>query len=263
LFSSEIVSIEVVVSKSIQAKNRNFMKGIYVFMTVCLFSMSLTAQEKVFVNDALAQERKVPSFSEISVASSIDLFLSPDDKEVVVVSAAEPGYRDRIITRVEGNQLKIYFDYKGFGHIPVNMKMKAYVSFRTLSRIIASGSSDVYVNGIIKSDRLHINLSGSSDFRGAVDVGDLSFDQSGSSDSQVSGRAEKLAVGNSGASDFKGFALVVNYCKVHVSGSSYVQITVNKEISVEASGASDVEYKGSAMMRDVQSSGASSVSRKG
>jgi hypothetical protein len=43
--------------------------------------------DKVVVNDPLAQERKVGSFSEIVVSGGIDLFLSPDSKETVVVSA--------------------------------------------------------------------------------------------------------------------------------------------------------------------------------
>ena len=203
------------------------------------------------------------SFTGISVGGSIDLYLSPDDHEVVVVSAAETQWRDRILTRVEGGQLKISFDNKGFGRWPTGMKLKAYVSFRTLERLSASGSSDVYVNGIIKSEKLNINLSGASDFKGAVDVAELSLDQSGSSDSQISGRATRLKVELSGASDLKGYELSTDYCDINASGASDSQITVNKELSVHASGASDVNYKGEAVTREAHTSGASSVSRKG
>jgi hypothetical protein len=232
-----------------------------IFLTASAFG--LRAQDKVIINDANAQVRNVGSFSEISVGGSVDLYLSPDDHEVVVVSASEPSYRDRIQTRVEGGQLKIGFENKGFGRWPSGMKLKAYVSFRMLTKLTASGSSDVYVNGVIKSEKLTINLSGASDFKGAVDVAELNLDQSGSSDSQLSGRATRLKVELSGASDLKGYGLETDYCDIKASGASDSQITVNKELSVHASGANDVNYKGAAETVKAQTSGASEVSRRG
>ena len=237
-------------------------KSLFLFVLTSL-AIGLKAQDKVVINDANAQVRNVSGFSGISVGGSIDLYLSPDDHEVVVVSAAEPQWRDRIQTRVEGGQLKIWFDNKGFGRWPTGMKLKAYVSFRTLEKLTASGSSDVYVNGVIKSEKLSIHLSGASDFKGAVDVAELSLDQSGSSDSQLSGRATRLKVELSGASDLKGYELSSDYCDISASGASDSQITVNKELSVHASGASDVNYKGAAETVKAQTSGASGVSRKG
>ena len=165
------------------------------FLTVMIISGFLVkAQEKVIINDPNAQVRNVSGFNEISVSGGIDLYLSPDDKETVVVSANDNRYRDRIITRVVNNRLEIYFDNKGYVRWPDNMKMKAYVSFKSLEKLKASGSSDVFVNGIIKSDKLELSLSGSSDFKGAVQVNDMVLNQSGSSDSRISGRqvASKL-----------------------------------------------------------------------
>lgn len=224
--------------------------------------LGLKAQEKVFITDPNAQKRDVSSFNEISVSGSIDLFLSPDEKETVVVSANDNRYRDRIVTRVVNNRLEIYFDNKGNFRWPDNMKLKAYVSFKTLQKIKASGSSDVFVNGVIKSENLELSLSGSSDFQGAMHVESLVLHQSGSSDSRISGKAERIKIDVSGASDVKGYDMEVNYCEVEASGASDIQITVNKEMSARASGASDIYYKGNGVIREVKSSGASSVKKK-
>jgi hypothetical protein len=223
-----------------------------------LFPMFTAAQEKVVVNDKNAQVREVGSFSEISVSGSIDLYLSPDDKEIVVVSANEEQYRDRIVTRIVGNKLEIYFNNKGFS-MRSDMRLKAYVSFRQLNKIYASGSSDVFVNGIVKSDKLEIHINGSSDFSGAVDVNALELHQSGSSDTKLSGRAGVIDVDLSGASDMKAFDLNTDVCKAHASGSSDINVTVMKELYVQATGASDVKYKGTGTVREVKTSGASSV----
>jgi hypothetical protein len=239
------------------------MKKQVLFLCMMVSTFLAMAQEKVVVNDKNAQQRSTGSFTEISVSGGIDLYLSPDEHEVVVVSASDPKYRDRIVTRVNGNRLEIYFDNKGMTRWPDRMNLKAYVSFRTLQKLKASGASDVYVNGVIKGSSLEIHMSGASDFNGAVMVNELKIDQSGSSDSRISGKAEKVTIDVSGASDVKAYELSVNYCNVEASGASDIQITVNKEISARASGSSDVYYKGDGLIRDIKTSGASSVSRKG
>jgi len=238
------------------------MKKILVVLALLVAIVKVHGQDKVVVNDPNAQVRNVQSFNEISVAGGIDLYLSPDDKEAVVVSAAEDKYRDRIVTRVVDNRLQIYFDNKGNIRWPSNMKLKAYVSFKALKKLSASGASDVYVNGVIKSDELKIDLSGASDFKGAVDVNNLTVDQSGSSDSRISGRAERLSIEASGASDMKGYDLEVNYCDANASGASDIQITVNKEMTAKATGASDINYRGQGVIREVKASGSSSVSKR-
>ena len=239
------------------------MKKLIVCSVIMLAFIGAFAQdEKVVVNEPNAQVRKVSGFSQISVSGGIDLYLSPDENEVVVVSAVEEKFRDRIITRVVDNRLEIYFDNKGFTRWPSNMRLKAYVSFKTLSRLKAGGASDVFVNGVIRADNFELELHGASDFKGAMEVGMLDIKQSGSSDSRISGKAEKLVVDVSGASDMKGYEFEVNYCEAEASGASDIQITVNKELSARASGASDINYKGTGMIRDIKSSGASSVSRR-
>ena len=107
-----------------------------------------------------------------------------------------------------------------------------------------------------------MNLSGASDLKGKLDVKKLDVDISGASDLSVSGTVSKLNIEASGASDFKGYDLVTETCNVTASGASSIQITVNKELSAQASGASDVRYKGDGVIREIKSSGASSVSKK-
>lgn len=240
------------------------MKKILLFAAFAIYTLNVAAQDdKVFVRDANAQPRTISgSFTGISVSGSIDLYLSQSNEEVVVVSAAEPELRDRIVTEIKNGVLQIYFKDKGLRWTR-DKKLKAYVSFKTLNKLEASGASDIYANGVIKSNTLQLTLSGSSDFKGAVDVQDLSINQSGSSDSQISGRADKVNVLVSGASDVKGFDLITDYCEANASGASDIQLTVNKEINAIASGSSDIIYKGNATSANVKSSGASSVKRSG
>jgi hypothetical protein len=143
------------------------------------------------------------------------------------------------------------------------MKLKAYVSFKNLDQIKAGGACDLFVMGELRADELQIDLSGATDMKeGKLDVKKLSVHLSGASDMKISGIAPQLKIDASGASDFKSYDLVTDFCDAEASGASSIQITVNKELSAKATGASDVHYKGEAVIRNLKTSGASSVSKR-
>jgi len=141
------------------------------------------------------------------------------------------------------------------------MKLRAYISFKSIDKLDVSGACDVYIQGKIKEDDLKIVLSGASDVKGEFDVQKLQLDMSGASDMTAKGSATNLNIEASGASSFKGFDFDSDFCDVNVSGASSVRITVNKELSAKATGASDVKYQGDGLIRDIKTSGAASVSR--
>ncbi|OYW17168.1 MAG: hypothetical protein B7Z54_08720, partial [Sphingobacteriales bacterium 12-47-4] len=82
------------------------------------------------------------------------------------------------------------------------------------------------------------------------------------SDIQIKGKATDLKINCSGASEFKSIDFQTDYCDIEASGASSIQLTVNKEISARVSGASDIKYKGEGTVRNIKTSGASSISRK-
>lgn len=222
--------------------------------------LAMMAQKQV-INDENAVPREVAPFHAIRVTNAIDLFLSQSDEEALAVSAIKPEFRDRIKTVVEDGVLKISYDddgkwWKG------NKKLKVYISFKNIDKLTATGASDVSVTGTFKATNLVISMGGASDFKGAIEAELLDINLSGASDATIRGMVNVLKVDANGASDFRGYDLVVDKCDATASGASDIRVTVNKELNVRASGASGVHYKGDAVIRDLKSSGASSV-RKG
>lgn len=235
-------------------------KSILVF-SVCFLSIIAFAQKQIVV-DPNAEIRSINgSFNKIKVSNAIDLYLSQSDNESLAVSASENKYKDYIKTVVENNVLKIYTegDRNWFrkGH-----KFKVYVSFKNLQELEASGASDVVIAGTLKVNNLALNLSGASAFSGRIETDNLEVECSGASDITVSGFALNLIIHSSGASDFKNFDFATDNCIVECSGASDVKITVNKQISAQAHGASKIYFKGDAVMKNIQTSGASDVIRK-
>lgn len=228
-------------------------------------AVSAVAQTTI-INDANAELRTLSgSFTAIKVSGGIDVVLTQGNEEAVAVSASKEAYRNNIKTEVKDGVLTIGYrnddDYK----IKIELKSKAiraYISFKTLEKITASGACNVQVNGTIDVPNLSIVLSGACDFKGKVKLAELKLDVSGASDARLSGTVTDATLSASGASDIKGFDLLTDNCAVKASGASDINITVNKELNVHASGASDVRYKGNCVIKEMHSSGASGVGKR-
>jgi hypothetical protein len=231
-------------------------------MKKLLFSLLVTglittASAQKTINDANAEKRNVSDFHAIEVGGGIDLYLSQGE-EAVAVSASKNEYRAKIKTEVKNGVLKIWYEWNSNLRFDwSNHKLKAYVSFKDIDRLEGSGGSDISVDGSIKVAKLAMEVSGGSDFDGKVETGELNIQASGGSDVRISGKADRLIIDASGGSDFKGYDLASDICNVEASGGSDIQVTVNKELSANASGGSDVYYKGTGLIRDLKTSGSS------
>ena len=237
------------------------MKRILFQICLCCCAVITNAQKQFVVDPNVAARSVNGSFNSITVLGGIDLYLSQSDKDEIAISASEDKYKEGIKTVVENSTLRIYYDgeknwSKG------NRKLRAYVSFKDLVKLEASGASDIIVAGEIKVPSLLLKLSGASDFKGSVSVSSLTLELSGASDVSIKGTASIVNIESSGASDVKAYDLSADICTAKASGASDVNITVNKEMTAHASGASDIYFKGNAVIKDQHSTGASSVVRK-
>jgi hypothetical protein len=232
-------------------------------LLICLTIAGLNcfAQETI-INDKNAEVRNVGQFNAIKVSGAIDVFISQGNEDAVAVSASEEKYRDKIKTEVNGHTLKIYFDGDKLSWSIGNKKLRAYVSFKQIQSLEATGASSFKINGTVSGGNLNVKLVGASSLAGNLKFSKVTADLNGASQIRISGRVEDIDIDASGASDVKGYDLATDACSVKATGASDVRITVNKEISVNATGASSIYYKGDAVMTNVHTTGASNVSKK-
>ena len=220
------------------------------------------ADAQKIINDANAEPRTVSGFHAIHVSNAFTVTISQSNEEKLVVSANEKEYLANIVTKVENGVLYISYEDK-HKWWPKNRRLRAYISLINVNEIKATGASDLKIEGQLKSTSLKLDLRGASDLKGELIV-DGSFDAhlSGASDMNISGSANDVKIEASGASDVKAFDFKSSTCVVDASSACSIHITVDKELSARLSGASSVSYKGSALIRDIKTSGASNISRK-
>ena len=233
----------------------------YIIGLYLLLATSRADAQKQFVVDPDAVVREISgSFTSLKVSSGIHVFLSHSEKEVLAVSGSDEKYREGIKTEITNGVLHVF--YKGdkirYGN---NFKMNVYVGYNKLEQLQASGASNVLIAGVLEQPILNIQLSGASELKGQVKVTDLNIKLSGASEAKITGTVKNINIESSGASDVKAYDLVAENCNVKASGASDVNITVTNDMAANASGASNVYYKGTAELKLKQSSGASSVTR--
>ncbi|MEY3188243.1 MAG: hypothetical protein RIT41_778, partial [Bacteroidota bacterium] len=214
------------------------------FALLLLAGFVVNAQEnKSIVYDENAQQRKVPSFTAISVSSAIDLYLTQSNKNEVAVSATNDEIRDHIITEVVGGTLIIrlgdkgsWFSWRKWG----NYKTKAYVSIKDIDALTASGASTVHLVNTIESPKMRIKLSGASDFKGNIKAGVLMYQLTGASDYKGEVTANSIDIDGSGASSIE-LRGNVDDLAIEVSGASSAKLynLTAKGAILRASGASN------------------------
>lgn len=252
--------------------------------SLVLIGFFANAQNTGVIHDNHAQVRKLGNFTAIKVSSAIDLYLTQSNTCQVAVSASNEENRDKIITEVNGGTLIIridnghgWFNWKSWG----DTKAKAYVSVKDLEALTASGATNVRLVNKLASPKLKINLSGASDLKGDILAGTISVEVSGASDYigqleaknlvidgsgaskiELNGSVDDLSVEVSGASDAKLYNLVAKGAIVHASGASTANVNVSQLLKLEASGASNINYKGDASIKEMSNSGASNIKHK-
>jgi hypothetical protein len=233
------------------------------FLVVFAFvSITAFAQQKT-VADANAQKRTINgSFTAIAVSDGVDLYLTQGSEESVAVSASEEKYMERFKTEVVDGTLKIYYDYKGINWAPnEKRKLKAWVSFKTLEKLHASGGADVNAEGTVTADKLDMKFTSGSSFEGKIAVKEITAEQNSGSGINISGNAGNIKVDVSSGAVFKGFDLMVDYCDAKATSGGGVRITINKELNAKANSGGGIKYKGSAVIKELNVNSGGSVKK--
>lgn len=266
-------------------------KTALVSVMICSMIMYITACGNVHVSNGIIgknirgngvlkeKERGRMDFNAINASGSVDVIIA-DVADAPIKVSGDENLIDSIETYVTDGVLNVHFR-KGLNYSSQNGLKVIVPNNGKINKITASGSSDVHIEGClvakdiyisgrgssdikgnIQAENCELNFRGSSDFRGNVQTITCKVDCSGSSDCIISGSAEVCEASMSGSSDFKGFDFVVDKFTASASGSSDVQITCNGELSVRASGSSDVYYKGDAKIVSQHLSGSSDLKRR-
>jgi hypothetical protein len=235
-----------------------------VFSFLILFNYTLFAQQPA-VKVANAQKRTLSgSFTSIMVSDGIDLFLTQGKTESISVNASDEKYLERFKTEVENGILKIYYSSKGL-EWPGNSKRKltAYISFKNLNLIKASGRAQVMAKNNFTLKDINLQFFSGSIFNGKIKANNVTVDQNSGSNINIAGKASSLKIDASVGASFKGFDLQVDVCEAKAKTGATILINVNKELNAKAVTVGSIHYKGKAVIINIKTGSGGVVAREG
>lgn len=208
------------------------------------------------------QDRHLSGFSAVNVAGSFDVYITQGSTESVKVEASADEI-DRIVTEVKGGTLKIYTkSSSGFNWSWGSDKKRIVrVVAKDLNAISLTGSGDVYFKEGIRAQNLTVNLSGSGDITGKIEVQKLESSLVGSGDITLTGHANASTVRVSGSGDYSGRSLTTGSTTVKVIGSGDASVNASQQIDASVAGSGDIRYTGGAKQVSTSKSGSGGISR--
>lgn len=241
--------------------NQRIVVGVFVFLTGVLSSCE-DISTRITPSDKISTEtRNVNDFTGIKVSDAFDVYITYSNENKSVEIEANENLQECIEVYKEGDNLVIELEDKI--HIRNGKAtLKAYLTSDYLNNFDISGASTITMHNALNVKDCTIELSGASDIRGTINADKLYADISGASELSLSGTTRDCYMDISGASEVNDYGWGIDYLSLELSGASNAYLTVNKELGVDASGASTIEFKGNGRIMKQDISGASTVKRR-
>lgn len=227
-----------------------------ILLSFFLFCSSLIVAQKNI------EHRKIEAIASVEIKGSIDFSFVSSNEFLVEIKG---DYPEDILTEIQGNELVI-FHKKGKSWLSneINTIGRGYsvvLHAPSLRQIVSTGSGNISIDGVLKSDQLKIKLDGSGNLTGKINVGDFEMENTGSSNMRLSGSVEKANIRSSGSGNLHSFDLIVDDCSISKSGSGNAQITVNRSLTASISGSGNLTYKGSPKILASSSAGLGKIKK--
>jgi hypothetical protein len=199
--------------------------------------------------------RNVGSFSKVEIAGPFNVSLVQSDKEQVEINTEKEAI-EKIITKVEGSTLRIYYKEKHNTCCTIEVT----ISFKEINSLECSGAIDLNSASALQFKNLDLDLSGASKVALNVTCTQLNVDISGAGKVMLNGKAQKVELEISGSGNLSAPELEANDYEVEISGAGSAKVNATAKLNVAISGSGSVIYKGSPKI-DQQISGSGSLKK--
>lgn len=228
-------------------------------ISIFLFSCDVFDNDVVPSSKTTTMPATFSDFDAIDASNAFTVYVSFSDTEESIEIEANENLHDHIVVKKEQGTLTIGIENNV--RIRGNATLNAYITTKHVSGYMGSGATRFIIEDEISDENINIYLSGASTLTGQLNANNLYTDISGASNLSISGFAENFDLDASGASVMRDYGFETNSLKADLSGASSAYLTIDNEINIEASGASNLKYKGDAVIVQQNLSGASSIKR--
>lgn len=238
------------------------MKRIILFAVILVSTLSSCSYfgKRIRGNgNVVRQERSFSGFTGARVNGAIHLYVRQDSSYSVTVQTDDNLQK---YIRVEQKNGTLYVRQQNYTRLKPTGQIRVYVSAPLLKVLRASGASEIHgENNLVSDEQMTIEISGASEAELHLDAPSVNCELAGASKLSLSGQTKELRIDCSGASRAYCADLLSENTYVDLSGASHAEVFASVKLDAEASGASQLRYRGNAEISQ-RTSGAASIKKR-
>jgi uncharacterized protein YqkB len=189
----------------------------------------------------ITSNRTTAEYDQIAVSGSFQVNLV-SGKEGAISITGDENIISHVVTEVENNELKIYFEKKK--NYYYKSKITIEVPFESINTIHFTGSGDITTKNTIIADKFDVHLTGSGDVTLDLKATKTTASVAGSGDIVLSGTSIDLKASVAGSGDLDCSKLVVENATADVAGSGDIKVNCTQKLTAGVAGSGSVKYKG-------------------
>lgn len=227
---------------------------------VSAFAMSCE-KENIDINPTTnisSRDYSINNFTDLVIEDPFTAYITFSSSEESLRIEANDNLHAFIDVEESGGTLKISLE-DDVNLRSGNVVLKIYLTTKDVATIEATGASNVFLQNELIRTSLDLEISGASNFQGSLQVDQLNVFLNGASNVDIDGSAHRMDIQAIGGCNMTDFDFSTDLLYADLTGASNVSATVNEKLEVEASGASNVYYKGNGVIDDLDISGGSNV----
>ncbi|MFB0938511.1 MAG: hypothetical protein ACJAV9_000586 [Urechidicola sp.] len=206
--------------------------------------------------NVVSDDRNISSnFSGIEVSQGIQVRISQGNETKLTVEADE-NIIDLLITEIDGDILKIYFE-KNVNRATRNI----YLTVEKLNSIRTTSGAHVKNDGVFKTKTLSLDSSSGSHILLDLNVSEVTASASSGADIELSGSSDEFRGDASSGSHIDADELNSKIATADVSSGANINVYASQELNAKASSGGDIDYYGSPEVVNKSKSSGGSISK--
>lgn len=231
-----------------------WISSLFLFFVISSFTVGSCIPHIHGNGKIVKEERNLSNFEALEVSNGIEVLVSQDSFEKVVVEVDE-NILKILKTQVSGGTLKIYLEE----NILHAKRLRVYVTLKQLKSVQTDSGSEVKSTGKISCGNLKIDSSSGSGVNMEVNATILNAESSSGSSIKISGSAVSFRGNSSSGSGIHASALVAENGNLSASSGASINVQVTKDLKAHANSGAGITVLGNPQTRNTDSSSGGSV----
>ncbi|OIQ39381.1 MAG: hypothetical protein BM563_04380 [Bacteroidetes bacterium MedPE-SWsnd-G1] len=208
--------------------------------------------------NVVTEDRKISAeFSEIKASHGINVYLTQGTPTDLHVEADE-NIIDLLVTEVEGNTLKIYFDK----NVSRAKARNVYVTADELTYLKATSGSEIRSEGTIRAKNLKLSSNSGAELVLAINATEVTCSTSSGAHAKLTGTTKSFAGDASSGSQIDADDLTSQKATAGVSSGADISLHASEELDARASSGGHISFEGNPAVLNKSKSSGGSISKR-